>query len=135
MALLELPERARHRSLADPDMALAAVGDLLTLRDRANNSALMILCDESGRAREHVVLHEIDWDLPAAGRARVFWLLAGLGYPQVVVAMSSRRPVSFSATRRWRHTADVVCTKFDVEILGFYCADLAHVWQPAPEAA
>lgn len=135
MTFENLPDDWPSMSLADPDLAVDVVDLFLGYRDRLRNSALLLLCDESGRAQQPFVISDVDWSAPADERPRMFRLLAGLEIPKVVVAVGSPGGLSTTTALRWRQTALEELAKVDVELLGFYCADSEGVWQPEPIAA
>lgn len=135
MTFQDLPDEWPSMSLSDPDLALDVVDLFLGYRDRLKNSALLILCDESGRAIQPLVVNHIDWNMPAAERVRLFRLVKDLEIPQVVVAVSSPAGVPTILALGWRETAATELAHLGVVLLGFYSADTDEVWQPEPLAA
>lgn len=135
MTFQNLPDDWQSMSLADPDLALDVVDLFLGYHDRLKSSALLILCDESGRAVQPVVVNGVDWLMSATERERLFRFLEDAGSPKVVVAVSSPSPIPPTVVMRWWATATEVLPQVAVELLGFYCADATSVQDPVAQAA
>ncbi|GAA4896652.1 hypothetical protein GCM10025789_13070 [Tessaracoccus lubricantis] len=135
MSFEDLPREWHGLSLSDPGLAVNVVDLFLKNSDRRRNSALLLICDEEGRAMQPVVINDIDWYMIADERGGLFHIFDHLHVPGLVVAVSAERAIEPEVADRWLHTSRAELAKRDIELVGFFSADRLEVWEHRPAAA
>lgn len=130
MTFEDLPPQWPTMSLSDPTLAIDVVDLLLKHSDRAQSSALLLLCDDEGRALQPVVVDGVDWHCIARDRALLFRVFGHLDVSNVIVAISALAPIDRGVALRWRDTARTELRKHGARLIGFYIADQDRVWEP-----
>lgn len=126
MTFADLPPNARELPLTDPRLA-GDVIDLIVLEDaRADGAFALMLCDDTDRGRQPVVLSDKDeaigletvtelltMVLPLVARTNGS-VLAGRGRP--------RGRVADDTDRAWHQRTAELCAEQGVRLLGFHVA-------------
>lgn len=127
MSFEDLPAGWATLSLTNSAIAVDVVDLFLKTSDRIHNSALLLVCDEDGRAMQPLVINDIDWYATAQDRTRLFDVFRHLPVPGIIMAVSARTPIEPEVVQRWLQTAQAELRKCNIELLGFYSADQRDV--------
>ncbi|MGA4508146.1 hypothetical protein ACQB6R_03835 [Propionibacteriaceae bacterium G1746] len=121
MTFEDLPDHWNELPLTDPTMTADAVDLVLSDRDRAACSLLVLLCDDDFVPLQPIVIGEVDWNCSARERRKGFSWLKDVPVGGVVVAISAMHQLPTTMARRWLRTAQAEL-RDGPTLLGFYTA-------------
>lgn len=123
MSFEDLPQDWTAVPLTSPRVAGAVVDRVLSEKLRAEDTLLLISCDERGVAYPPpILISETDWQADGQERREMLEVLAALGVPSIVVAFSSSRPVPSGVVDAWHADVDAAFAAAGTRLLGVFTA-------------
>ena len=123
MSFADLPSNWPELPLTTPGLACDVVDLILGMRDRANNSLLVLPCDEKAVPfPSPIVFESMQWHCSALKRKERFALLSEIGVPGMLVALSCYATIPDDVALRWHRTASLVLPENGVRLVGLFTA-------------
>lgn len=126
MSYHDLPPDARSIPLTDNVIQSDVIDLILDLDARRGGALALMLCDESDRGVQPIVLSDLPPDAPAADLRTLLDLLLpmiGEDHGSVLVGRGRRRGVTPTDNdREWHQEALEACQRHGVRLLGFHLA-------------
>ena len=134
MTFHDLPPNWTELPLSTPDLAGDVVDLVLSESLRAENTMLLLPCDDDDIGYPTpVAIGETDWFVDADQRKHMVQSLAELGVPAVVLAVSAPRRIPAEVAAQWQADAQAAFDAVDTRLIGFFSAWARHVNEvPAP---
>ena len=120
-----LPRDWAHRPLTDPDLTAGVLDLFIPERDRHDGTIVMLLCHDSGRLMQPVLVNDVPPRLPSPEKTRTWdgLLHAAAGCrASVVLAVGARRSRLTTDVVAWVDAARTSCAAANVPLLGIYLA-------------
>lgn len=134
MTFEDLPPNWTELPLSTPNLAGDVVDLVLSESLRADNTMLMLPCDDQDIGLPTpIAMEDTDWFADASQRREMVQALAEIGAPSAVIAVSSSRRLPAEVVTTWHNEAHTAFAATSTRLIGFFCAWSGHVNQlPAP---
>ncbi|OSM42293.1 hypothetical protein [Nesterenkonia sp. PF2B19] len=121
MSFEDLPENWTEMPLTSQPLAADAVDLLISEKDRARSTMLLLPCDARGVAYPTpVLIGEIDWHVGPSERREMLEALASLQLESALVAASSRHRLSDAVVAAWATDLQEIFDDAGTWLLGFF---------------
>lgn len=128
MTFEDLPPNWTELPLSTPNLAGDVVDLVLSESLRADNTMLLLPCDDQDIGfPTPIALENTDWFLEASQRQQMVQALAEIGVPSAVLAVSSSRQLPVELVAQWHSDVQAAFATTGTRLIGFYSAWAHHV--------
>lgn len=123
MSFEDLPPNWTELPLSTPGLAGDVVDLVLSESLRAENTMLLLPCDERDVGYPTpVILGDTDWFVAEDKRREMLDALAGIDLPSVVLALSSPHRLPTEVVDKWHTDAQAAFSEVNTRLIGLFTA-------------